>query len=367
MRDKRFQLGSSPHLSFHACLGHLRIQSWDLEEVQLLFRREDEAANVQEEAGGLTIASAMPEAVNVPRGASVLLQHCVGDVQAANLAALHVEQHQGDLSLHHVNRIELTTVHGDVEARETQSLQVTTLHGDLRMRAIDESLAIALVHGDISLKGAKGQLALHDITGDVVIRDPEGHLDVRNVTGDVALSGTLQTGDYYLEALGDIALYLHPASDVHLGLEAHLGHIACGLALNESTESAHELSGKMAQGTAQVRVVTHSGDVRLRPLGADQVRHEMEKERIWTERHAHRLAEHAQRMAEKARRASERWAERAEERAARTRRWQVKWDVPQRKPSPETLEDERLAILKMLAEGKINAEQAESLLKVLEG
>jgi membrane protein involved in colicin uptake len=122
----------------------------------------------------------------------------------------------------------------------------------------------------------------------------------------------------------------------------------------------------MGQGTAQVHVVTPTGDVRLHPLGADQVRHEMEKERIWAEAHARRAAEHAQRMAEKARRVSERLAEKAEERAAKARRWQVKWSTPQ-KTSSESLENERLAILKMLAEGKINAEQAESLLNALEG
>lgn len=365
MRDSNFQLGSSPHLSFHACVGDLRIQSWELEEVQLLFRREGETANVQEADGGLTIAAAMPEVVNVPPGASVLLQGCAGDVHATNLAALHIEQHQGDLSLHHVNRIELTTVHGDVQVHEGQSLQVTTLHGDLQTQAIEESLAVTLVHGDISLQEAKGQLALHGITGDVMIRDPAGHLDLRDVTGDVALSGNLQTGSYSLEALGDVSLHLGPASDVRLELEARLGHIACGLALTETTESAHKLSGKMGQGTAQVQVITHSGDIRLRPLGADQVRHEMEKERIWAEAHAHRAEEHAQRLAEK-----------AEAHAARMRGWQAKWSTPQpgsptpprqEKMSPEALEGERLAILKMLAEGKINTEQAESLLTALEG
>jgi len=365
MRDSNFQLGSSPHLSFHACVGDLRIQSWDREEVQLLFRREGEVTDAQQGDAELTITGAMPAAANVPPAASVLLQGCVGGVHATNLATLHVERHQGDLSLQQVNKVELETVHGDVQAREIQSLQVRTLHGDLQVQAIAENLAIALVHGDIALREARGQLALQDITGDVVIRDPVGHLDVRNVTGDVALSGNLQTGDYHLEALGDVALYLDPASDAHLESEARLGHIACGLVLTETTESAHKLSGKMGQSTAHIQVVTHGGDVRLHPLGADQVRHEAEKERIRAEAHARRAAEHTQRLAEK-----------AEAHAAKIRRWQVKWSAArpgysapprQERMSPEMLQDERLAILKMLAEGKISAEQAESLLNALEG
>jgi len=364
MKTKSFQLGETPCLSFRACMGQVRIQSWDLKEVQLLFSGGE--INAQEAEGALAITAAMPDAVNVPPGASVYLQSCVGDVHATDLAALRVERHQGDLSLHHVSRIELTTVHGDVQIREAQSLQVSTLHGDLHIRTLDGDLTIATVHGDILLDGAKGQLTLQDITGDVSVRDPIGHLDVRNVTGDAALSGNLQSGDYHLDALGDVTLGLEPTSDVRLELDARLGRIACGLALLETSESGHELSGKMGQGTAQVHILAHTGDIRLRALGADQVRHDMERERIWAEAHARRAAERAERMAEKARRVSERLAEKAEERAARAHRWQAKWGVAQ-KVTPESTEDERLAILKMLAEGKINAEQAENLLRALEG
>jgi hypothetical protein len=242
---------------------------------------------------------------------------------------------------------------------------VTTLHGDLQVQAIGESVAIAAIHGDIVLKEAKGQLTLQDITGDVIIRDPAGTLDLSNVTGDVALSGNLQTGSYHLEALGDVVLYLEAASDVLLEAEARLGAIGCGLALAETVESAHRLSGKMGQGTAHVQIVANGGDVRLRPLGADQVRQEMEKERIRAEAHARRGAERAQRLAEK-----------AEAHAAKVRRWQARSNAPgpgytaaprQAAMSPEALQDERVAILKMLAAGKISAEQAESLLNALEG
>lgn len=368
MASKSFQLGKTPRLSFQACMGGLRIQGWDLDEVQLPSTRESEAATVQEADGALVITAGVSGTVNVPPGASVLLQGCVGDVHATNFANLRVERHNGDLSVHQVKQVELETVSGDVQVREAQSVQASTLHGDLRMRRIDGTLAVATVHGDVAAEGTTGQLTLQDITGDVRIREPGGHLEVRNVTGDVALSGNLQTGDYHVEALGDVTLNLEATSDTTLDLEARLGRVACGLKLAELDESAHRLTGKMGQGTAQVRVVAQAGDIRLRPLGADQVRHDMEKERIWAEAHARRAAERAERMAEKARRVSERLAQKAEERASRMHRWQVKWGAPQPERAPtENLENERLAILKMLAEGKVNAEQAEGLLKALEG
>lgn len=389
MREKSFQLGSSPRLSFRACAGDLRIQSWEQEEVQILFRREGEAANVQEAEGELTLDGVMPKAVQVPPGASVHLQRCSGDFDAANVAVVHIEAHQGDLSLNQVNKVELAMVHGDVQVREAQSLQVTTLHGDLRVQNLAESAAIAQVHGDITLKQTQGQLTLENVTGDVVVRNPAAHLDVRNVTGDLTLSGDVQAGEYHLEALGDVSLYLGTESNANLELEARLGRITCGLKLDDSSESANRVTGKIGQGAAHLEAVSNTGDVRLRPLGTDQVRREMEKERIWVEVHARRAEEHArrvaerellraeaharrsaahaQRMAEKAHRAQERLAEKAEERATRMKRLQVKLGMLQRGPSPEALENERLAILKMLAEGKISAEQAESLLDALEG
>jgi len=365
MSEKNFQLGSSPRLSFHACVGDLRVQSWDLDKVQVLFRQEGEATQAEEREGELTIANVMPKAVNVPPGASVFLQGCAGDVHAMGLTALHIEQHQGDVSLHQVQQVELATVYGDAEVRDARTLQVSALHGDVRAQDIAESLAISAVHGDIELKEAHGRLALQDITGDVAMREPAGNLEMRNVTGDAVLSANLQAGDYHLEALGDIVLRLGTASDVQVELEARLGDITYDLALTEIAESAHKFSGKMGQGAAHVRVVAHSGDIRLRALGADQLRHEMERDRIRAQAHAQRDAERAARQ-----------AERAEARTAGTRRGQVGWTTPrpgsaapprQEKMPPEKLQAERLTVLKMLAEGKINAEQAETLLDALEG
>jgi hypothetical protein len=365
MSDKSFQLGPNPHLAFHACVGDLRVQGWDREEVQLLFRGEDEVAQAQQVDTELTITGRMPKAANVPVAASVSLQNCAGDLYATGFATLQIEQHQGDLHLQHIDQAEVKTVHGDVQAGDMRSLQVATLHGDLHVQTIAEALAVTAVHGDIVLRGAQGQLAVENTTGDVVVRNPAGHLDVRNVTGDIALSGNLQAGEYHLQALGDVALDLDTASDASLEAEARLGRIACGLALAETAESAHKLSGKLGQGAAHIQVVTLSGDIRLRPLGADRVRHEMEKERIWTEAHARRAADRARRLAEK-----------VEARAAKVRRWRVEWATPapgaatpqrQERSSTEALQDERLTVLKMLAEGKISTEEADSLLSALEG
>jgi hypothetical protein len=78
--------------------------------------------------------------------------------------------------------------------------------------------------------------------------------------------------------------------------------------------------------------------------------------------------ERAQRQREKAQRRAEQHQRRGRPRGP----WHFEWDVRRGGPSPEpetqpepASEEERLAVLKMLAEGKISASEAETLLRAL--
>ncbi len=87
-------------------------------------------------------------------------------------------------------------------------------------------------------------------------------------------------------------------------------------------------------------------------------------------RQAERELERAQRMADKALRRAEQVQKRAH--SKRGVQWRLDWDTEhgaRRTPrqSQAASEEERLAVLKMLAEGKISAEEAETLLQALGG
>ncbi|HET7767383.1 MAG TPA: hypothetical protein VFN74_01335 [Chloroflexota bacterium] len=93
------------------------------------------------------------------------------------------------------------------------------------------------------------------------------------------------------------------------------------------------------------------------------------------ERHASRVAEHAERHAERAARHAERVAQRATrhaERGVRRGRWWFnehsdEWSGGTAAPRSRATEEERLAIMQMLRDGKITAEQASTLLDALGG
>jgi hypothetical protein len=126
----------------------------------------------------------------------------------------------------------------------------------------------------------------------------------------------------------------------------------------------------------EAQIAAHLGELNLDHLVHHEVEkalHQAEKEiakaqqRI--ERETARAEERAQRAQEKAARA----AQRVQERMARRAR---KWGAPSgegffgrpepARRAPKVPEEEQLAVLRMLQEGKISTEQAEQLLKALE-
>jgi hypothetical protein len=112
----------------------------------------------------------------------------------------------------------------------------------------------------------------------------------------------------------------------------------------------------------------------------DRAIHQAEKELARAQRHFHQETRRAQERAQRAQELAARAARRAQERIARaSRSWAVTFDTGAglfgpRAPHPSDRSqatsasaEEQLAILKMLQESKITVEEAEQLLKALEG
>ncbi len=362
-----FELGDHPRVVFNACSGDLRIQGARDGQVELLARPEAEGLHLQQTEDVLNVSSSISLTVRVPEAATVALQGCSGDLRATRVKELHVDLHRGDLVLTQVDSAELGTVNGDLEVAGSQSLRVTTLNGNARVSAVQGELVMVGVRGDIQVRAVSGRVELHGITGDIHIRNPEGQIDVHDVNGDVELSGKLCGGEYTVETNGNVRLELDHGSDARLELEAPVGSLSCNLALTDPQESAHRLQGTLGQGTSHVRIVAASGDIKVRGRRSDDVEEVLQEEIARVEECARRAAERAERMAEKMRRRGERLEEKAQRRAERIAKMHRRMAPLHRQPaSADDVLQERLAVLKMLSEGKINAEQAEALLSALE-
>jgi hypothetical protein len=205
------------------------------------------------------------------------------------------------------------------------------------------------------------------------------------VNGDVEVVGNLQSGQWNIEVNGDVAIYLDPASNGLLELDSPLGRVKSRLDLSVGEQSAHRLVGSLGTGAAKLQVVAHNGDIKLaqrrESTWADEADRAAARALTEAQREAERVGRRAERLEEKAKRRAERLEEKARQRADRleekarrrsermaekSRRWRVKWGTVPAAAEVENTEDERLAVLRMLAEGKVNAEQAEALLAALE-
>jgi len=291
-------------------------------------------------------------------------------------------------------------------------VEFSTVGGDLAVEEINGPLSARSVAGDAYLCQLDGMLYLSDLGADLVGRAWTAGADVAQAGGDVSLK-TVFAGPftYEIQARGNLVVKALSGSNATFTLQAAKGQIRAKGITGEMTEEG-QWQAVIGDGEAQVTLTsTHSNVVfksvdernedqeraafafaadfgkigaeagmaaqelalRIQQRVADRLakidfeaiaRREAEKARRHTERETAR----AQRMAEKA----QRKAERAQQKAQKKMMWHLEWDTGHgrrrtARRSQVASEEERLAVLKMLAEGKISTQEAETLLQALEG
>jgi len=306
------------------------------------------------------------------------------------------------------------TVQGDARVRQVAGpVELGTVGGDLLAEEINGPLSARSVAGDAYLRQLNGMLYLSDVGADLAGRTWAAGADVAQVGGDVSLK-TVFAGpfSYEIQAKGNVIAKALPGSSATFTLQTTKGQIKAKGITGEMTGEG-QWKGAIEDGEAQVTLTSTHGSMLLKTVGErdeDQERDAFTilaadlgqigaeagvaaQELPWhiqqrvadklatidLEAIALREAEKARRQAErevaKAQRVAERAqrkAERAQRKAQRKVRMHVEWDTGRgrrRKAGrdQESSEEERLAVLRMLAEGKISTQEAETLLQALEG
>jgi DUF4097 and DUF4098 domain-containing protein YvlB len=331
----------------------------------------------------------------------------------AGLATVSLGEVHGDLAVEDLDgSLSVGQAHADVLLTRIAEASLGQVHGDLHARTVDGDLKLGTVSGDVRVRQVSGALTLEEGRGSLHAQDLEGGMAVHAVRGDLSLRGTLAAGmTYQAQASGDVTARFPADASARFTLEAG-GEVSASLPQVES-EEAGRVVGQAGAGEAQV-TLRAGGDLSLRLAGAGGaageevapdwseslgeqieaqiaahlgelnldhlVHHEVEKALHQAEqeiaRAQQRIERETARAEERARRAQEkaaRAAQRVQERMARRAR---KWGAPSgegffgraepARRAPKVPEEEQLAVLRMLQEGKISTEQAEQLLKALE-
>jgi len=349
-------------------------------------------------------------------GGTVEVATVQGDVQFQNgIASASLSTVQGDVTVERwAAAVSAGAVQGDARVRQVDGpVEFGTVGGDLFVEEINGPLSARSVAGDAYLRQLSGMLYLSDVGVDLVGRAWTAGADVAQVGGDVSLK-TVFAGPftYDIQARGDVVAGALSGSNATFTLQAAKGQIRAKGIAGEMTEEG-QWQAVIGDGEAQVTLISTHGNVLLKAVGErdeDQERdafvslaadlgkigaeagvaaqelawriqqHVAEKlaridfeaiarrEAERARRHAERETARAQRMAEKA----QRKAERAQQKAQKKMMWHLEWNTGRGRPRPAgrsqvASEEERLAVLRMLAEGKISAQEAETLLQALEG
>lgn len=420
MGRKVFEIEGIPTLSIVECRGDLSVQGSPRPEVCL--RTDDESLNATREGDTIMVTCKSDLRVEAPFGSILRMQTAAGDVVVKRIqGSILIESVKGDLILSRVGPATVQEVRGDLSARVVDGdLAVREVRGDVSIRNIGGQLEIDQVGRDLGVRELLGDAVAENVKGDVRIRtqfhpdktyrftaggdivvrvfpDTDADFSIRSAHGDIRIkapladredaegmvTGRLGEGgaSVSLEAGKDVVLVARGGDWMQAGVD--IGALGAEIDLEFGSEFAGLADEIAAQVQAHMEVMSVQLDKKLSHLDKDlaaidhratrAVEKTAEQARKQVEQAAERIRRQAEREAEKARRRAERARWKAA-RVARTRPPKApkapKAPLARVLPVAEVIgepvsDSERLAILNMVAEGKISIDEAETLLEAL--
>jgi hypothetical protein len=309
----------------------------------------------------------------LPKAAKVEVEQVGGDARVIGLTSeLMIRTVGGDLSLRRVARSTFELSGGDLHARKVD--------GDLTVDRIGADAIAEKVEGDIRLRSVGADLVLHKVTGAVEA----------TVGGDASLSLSPQSGSTSVVTAGgdllcrlpdDVSAKITMMAGGDMAIPADVERVSENgetvIRLGEA-ESTIELTaggdlllrvGKRETDFAEDFVGSVMGELdgrlaemeaRFNAIGAGM--YTFDAERI-----GERVRRSVERARRKATKAQERAAKRAEKYARKHGRTHTVTIGDYEPRGTAVSEEERMAVLRMLEQGKISVEEAEQLLKTLGG
>jgi len=357
--------GKTPSIKIEAIDGDLSVVGWDGEDV--LIKTDEDELTLQQNGDTVSFSCTDDVSLRVPRDAS-----------------LSIERVGGDMALRGVlGSIKINEIDNDLSMRDVGNVAIETIKADFSLRGAKGNLAVKSVGGDVSIRDVEGNIALDSVADDLALRGARGNVKV-NVGEDVVVYLEARAdGNYSITAGDDILLVLKPNANVTLSMNGDEIDVDWPGIENQADVTERVLV--LGDGSAKISL-NAGGDIRVtndaeagnsaEDFGnfagmnfdwsgfGERISRQVEQA---TARAAKRAEEAARRVERHAERHARRWGRNVKEGPWN---WQTGPRGVPTPPSPASepvAEEERLTILKMLAEKKITAEQAEQLLNALEG
>jgi len=370
--SKRLAVGPQPNIKIERVEGDLRLVGWDNDEV--LIRVDEEEITLKQDGDNVSLTCRDDLAINVPKNSNVHILEAKGDMSVRGLTG----------------NFEADRIDGDTAMRDVGTVTLAAVESDFSLRGAKGDVHVKSVGGDASLREVTGSLTLDSVSDDLAIRGVGGNLKV-DVESDVVIHLDPKPGQEYFVTAGDDILLVMP-SGANATLTINAEEIDIDWPDVEPQDTTSRVI-ELGDGSAQIKLDA-GGDVLVTnrvdaaesadeygnfagmmfdwgSWGREIGQHWGDFGREFGERISHRAEEAAHRAelrAHEAARRAERQARKAAHRHAGKMRWTIDLDSLPKTPKREPVsEEERMTILRMLAEKKITSEEAEQLLSALEG
>jgi hypothetical protein len=355
--------GRTPKIEIDSIGGDLSLVGWEGDDI--LLKADDDEMRVSQVGEQVLISCNDDLSIRVPKGASIFIKQIGGDASVRGV----------------MGQIELKDIGGDLSMRDVNSVAIDAVHADFSLRGAKGSLFIRKADSDVSIRDVDGNVSLDSVADDLALRDVRGNVAV-NVGEDVVLYLNPQAGNTYsVNAGDDILLVMPPKANATLTLSADDIDVDWDSVENEDDVTSRVLI--LGDGSANV-TLSAGGDIRISNRSdagdsAEDFGNFAGMGMDWSgfgERISRRVEQATERAQKKIDAATRRIEQKTRDAERRGRgkavleigRWN--WDLSKGVPVPpkqQVSDEERLAILKMLQEKKISAEDAEKLLSALEG
>lgn len=369
--SKTISVGKNPTIRVDSIGGDVSIVGWDGD---ILVKGDDEDLRIEHNEEVVSLSCGGDLALRVPKNSSFEIKSIGGDASIRGVAG----------------NFELKEIGGDLSIRDSGSVAIGTVAADFSLRNAKGDVYVKNAASDVSIRDVNGKVTLDSVADDLALRGAHGNIKV-NVGEDVIVYLEPEAdGEYSVVAGDDILLVLPVETNATLTLQGD--EIDVDLPGVEEQEDVTERVVVLGDGSAKISL-SAGGDVRVsnkEDAGdfAEEFGNFAGMNFDWSgfgdriSRHVERATSRATKRAEEAVRRAERNVQRHARHARHARHGKVgleigrwNWDLkggpkppmPPEPPVEPVSEDERMAILKMLAEKKITAQQAEELLSALEG
>ena len=360
--SKSVFVGKNPKIKLDKIGSDISIVGWDGDD--LLIKGDEDDLRFEQTDEAVSFSSNSDLSVRVPRGASLVIKSIGGDASIRGVTG----------------GIEMKEIKGDLSARDTGSISIDSIRADFSIRGAKGDLYIKNAQADVSIRDVEGNVSLESVADDLALRGVRGNVDV-NVGEDVVVYLEPKAdGSYSVNAGDDILLVLPRNANATVSMEADEIDVEWQ-GIEQDDEDTKRIV-VLGDGSAKISLKA-GGDIRLTNRAdagesADEFGNFAGLNFDWSgfgdriSRQVEQATARAAKRAEEAARRAERHTRRGVNAGLAVGRWN--WDFkgpkPPTQPEPPAdpvTEDERMTILKMLADKKITAQQAEELLNALEG